>query len=212
MKKELSVFDKHQLAIAYKTMKMSDAGALIMGGMTKAEAKEIIKKFTGKEYKESKDTSLEGVFNMNGAGWAKVDYDPKGIIFTFKIGQREKEKAFIKDLKQDNYSYQYVDDDSILVHYSKHEGRGNGMTKAKQLIQTISETVPEAEEGIKVWAQEGPNGYTILTGNNKPDPGFGKYYSQFLGIVKDKEDFNKKTNNGWDIGRVPLKVLRKRFE
>lgn len=36
------VFRKHQIAIAKKTMKMSDVGALIMGGMTKVEAKKIL--------------------------------------------------------------------------------------------------------------------------------------------------------------------------
>jgi hypothetical protein len=40
----LSVFDKHQLAIARKTLKYSDAGARIMGGMTKAEARAFIAK------------------------------------------------------------------------------------------------------------------------------------------------------------------------
>ena len=39
-----SVFDKHQLKIARQTMKMTDAGASIMGGMTKAEAKKILAK------------------------------------------------------------------------------------------------------------------------------------------------------------------------
>lgn len=59
MKRELSVFDKHQLAIAKKTMTLSDVGAHVMGGMTKEEAKEIIKKFTGKEYKESNMTKAQ---------------------------------------------------------------------------------------------------------------------------------------------------------
>ena len=44
MKKQLSVPDKHQLKIARDTLKMSDIGAMIMGGMTKAEALVIIKK------------------------------------------------------------------------------------------------------------------------------------------------------------------------
>ena len=33
--KQLDVFDKHQLRIARQTLKYSDAGALIMGGMSK---------------------------------------------------------------------------------------------------------------------------------------------------------------------------------
>lgn len=41
----LSVFDKHQIVIAKKTLRMSDVGARIMGGMTKAEARTILKKF-----------------------------------------------------------------------------------------------------------------------------------------------------------------------
>jgi hypothetical protein len=47
--KQMSVFDKHQLAIAKKTLKMTDAGVLIMGGMTKEEARAAIKRITGKE-------------------------------------------------------------------------------------------------------------------------------------------------------------------
>lgn len=46
--KNLSVPEKHQLKIAIQTLKYSDAGARIMGGPTKEEAREIIKKLTGK--------------------------------------------------------------------------------------------------------------------------------------------------------------------
>ena len=41
---KLDIFQKHQLRIAKDTLKMSDAGTLIMGGMTKEEAKNIIRK------------------------------------------------------------------------------------------------------------------------------------------------------------------------
>jgi hypothetical protein len=51
MKKQLSVFEKHQLSIAYSTLKMSEIGAFIMGGMNHKEARDIIKKLTGKEIK-----------------------------------------------------------------------------------------------------------------------------------------------------------------
>lgn len=70
-KKELSIFDKHQLAIAKKTMNLSDVGARVMGGMTKEEAKEIIKKFTGKEYKESVMSKAEDlIFSMDEASFS----------------------------------------------------------------------------------------------------------------------------------------------
>lgn len=46
--RQLSVPEKHQLRIAYQTLKMNDVMARVMGGMTKAQAKEIIYKLTGK--------------------------------------------------------------------------------------------------------------------------------------------------------------------
>jgi hypothetical protein len=51
-KRQLSVFDKHQLKIARQTLRYSDAGANIMGGMTKDQARAIIKRLTGKDPKE----------------------------------------------------------------------------------------------------------------------------------------------------------------
>lgn len=44
MKHPLTIPEKHQLKIAEDTLRMSDAMARIMGGMTKDEAKEIITK------------------------------------------------------------------------------------------------------------------------------------------------------------------------
>ncbi len=41
--KEISVPQKHQLKIAKDTLKMSDAGARIMGGMTKEKARKFLK-------------------------------------------------------------------------------------------------------------------------------------------------------------------------
>jgi hypothetical protein len=51
MKKNLSVFDKHQIKIAKRTLEMNDVGVMVMGGMTKAEARDILSKFNIK-YKE----------------------------------------------------------------------------------------------------------------------------------------------------------------
>ncbi len=50
--KRLVVMDKHKLRIARSTMKMSDVGASIMGGMTKDEARKVILQLTGKKAKE----------------------------------------------------------------------------------------------------------------------------------------------------------------
>lgn len=38
------IFKTHQVAIAKKTLHLSDAGAAIMGGMTKEEARQVLKR------------------------------------------------------------------------------------------------------------------------------------------------------------------------
>jgi hypothetical protein len=48
MKRKLSVPEKHQLKIAKATLKMSEIGAKIMGGMTHEEARDVIEKLTKK--------------------------------------------------------------------------------------------------------------------------------------------------------------------
>ena len=40
----MNTFDKHQVAIAKKTLQYSDVGAVIMGGMTKDEARRVLAK------------------------------------------------------------------------------------------------------------------------------------------------------------------------
>lgn len=53
-KRELSVPEKHQLRIAEDTLRMPDAMAEVMGGPTKAEAREIIYRLTGKKAVENR--------------------------------------------------------------------------------------------------------------------------------------------------------------
>ena len=50
--RRIELFEKHQLKIARDTLKLSDVGARIMGGMTKEEARAVIRELTGKEPKE----------------------------------------------------------------------------------------------------------------------------------------------------------------
>jgi len=50
--KNLSVPEKHQLRIARDTLKLSDIGARILGGMSKEEARAVILRLTGKSIKE----------------------------------------------------------------------------------------------------------------------------------------------------------------
>ena len=73
-KRELSVFDKHQLRIAKDTLRMSDVGARIMGGMTKEEARDVIRRFTGREpvenpaRKTKKTTSKKSIMPLLALG------------------------------------------------------------------------------------------------------------------------------------------------
>lgn len=39
----MNVFTKHQLAIAKKTLMLSDVGAFILGGMTKDKARDVLR-------------------------------------------------------------------------------------------------------------------------------------------------------------------------
>ena len=39
----MNVFTKHQIRIAKDTLRMNDVGAAIMGGMTKKQAREILR-------------------------------------------------------------------------------------------------------------------------------------------------------------------------
>lgn len=45
------VFEQHQFKIAKATLKMTDAGAAIMGGMTKDEARNFLRKQGWPEWK-----------------------------------------------------------------------------------------------------------------------------------------------------------------
>jgi len=53
-KSHLSTPEKHRLKIAKRTLAMSDAGARIMGGMTKDEARALLAKY-GIRYREESE-------------------------------------------------------------------------------------------------------------------------------------------------------------
>lgn len=53
MKRTLSIPERHQLAVARRTLQMSDAFARFMGGPTKEEARRIITRLTGRPVREN---------------------------------------------------------------------------------------------------------------------------------------------------------------
>ena len=58
----LSVPERHQLTIARRTLEMPDAMVGVMGGPNKAQAREIIKRLTGRAPKDNPAQKLYGVF------------------------------------------------------------------------------------------------------------------------------------------------------
>jgi len=52
---ELTVPQQHQLKIAKKTLKMNDAMAMIMGGMSKPEARDFLKSIGWSDQKIKKE-------------------------------------------------------------------------------------------------------------------------------------------------------------
>jgi hypothetical protein len=88
-KKELSVPEKHQLNIAKKTLKMSDAGANVMGGMNKKEAREFLKKigYTDKEIaKMEESTQIDEAKKFKNRDVSYIVDD----FVRFLIGDRER--------------------------------------------------------------------------------------------------------------------------
>lgn len=89
-KKSLSVPEKHQLAIAKKTLKMSDAGANIMGGMNKKEAKEFLKKIG---YSDKQIKKMEESTDINEASEVEFkDFDASKQKFITALVGKGKEK------------------------------------------------------------------------------------------------------------------------
>ena len=57
---DTDIFQKRKLRIATQTLRLSDAGAIILGGMTKEEAREILKKEQKKKMEKIKEKNLCG--------------------------------------------------------------------------------------------------------------------------------------------------------
>jgi hypothetical protein len=78
----LSVPDRHRLKIARDTLKMSDEGARIMGGMTKDEARQVVMSLTGKWPTEPnrRSRSPRGTKRSN-PGSRYMAFDANGRLF-----------------------------------------------------------------------------------------------------------------------------------
>ncbi len=52
----IDIFKKHSIEIAKRTLKLSDVGAIILGGMTKEEAQKVLKE---NNYSDKQIANLE---------------------------------------------------------------------------------------------------------------------------------------------------------
>ena len=94
--KELPPEKKHQLAIAYRTLKMPDAMVGVMGGPNKEQARQIIKMITGHDYKERKESFDSSKVKKNAAitaGRAKAQKDPQAAYAQYKMNVKDKANA-----------------------------------------------------------------------------------------------------------------------
>lgn len=91
------VFKKNQIAIARKTLKMSDAGANVFGGMTKDEARKILKKYNIKEVSEKQIYPKDILSKMQKVLLKKFGGDPiyKDFILAKNVKEREKTKEIL---------------------------------------------------------------------------------------------------------------------
>ena len=57
----MTLFEKRQLEIAKKTVRMPDAMVFVLGGMTKEEARKIIEKYTSNISKDANGDEKNGL-------------------------------------------------------------------------------------------------------------------------------------------------------
>jgi hypothetical protein len=93
MKEGKDVFDKHQKAIALKTLKMSDAGANIMGGMSKAEARSFLKAKCG--FSDARIAKLEESVNESVGDDRKAELKKMG----YKVAPATTDASKVKTAK-----------------------------------------------------------------------------------------------------------------
>lgn len=110
------VFKKHQMKIAIATLKMSDAGAKLAGGMSKEEARNFLKK----------------------AGWgdakiSKLEESEESGILEEKKGKKKKKKGK-KSMGVIGYGFGYNNDDMV-----GDSGDGGGISEGQVITDAVGE-------------------------------------------------------------------------
>jgi hypothetical protein len=81
-KRTLSVPERHQLRIALDTLKMNDVMARVMGGPSKEEARQIVKRLTGKEPRK-RNPALHSV-KVIGSNMTEADHGSVYILYSYE--------------------------------------------------------------------------------------------------------------------------------
>jgi len=166
----LSVPHRHQLKIARSTLKMSDAGALIMGGMTKQEAREVIKKLTGKTPKENPKKKTFVKYTHNSIVLYKFPLPLKDILFgIIKLPSKDHTKYVVQwyspTEKIESITERKIDLDKLPVLYIPEKQdivvrfmpqiiktfSSKGMNKAKFITKLQDIVGLNKVESTKIW-------------------------------------------------------------
>lgn len=125
--RQLSVPDKHQLKIAWQTLRYSDVGARIMGGPTKEEAREIIFRLTGKR-------PLENPHKKN----IRLVTNPDRTSYAYQ-GRQDR----LKNLRGQGYDFRLRSDEYIVTFNGKEIFHGSILKPSK--YQIIDEALAIAD-------------------------------------------------------------------
>lgn len=137
---ESNTFDKHKTNIAKKTLKMSDAGALVAGGMTKKQARDHLVKIG---YSEQQIKKLEEGTNMN-------DIE-KQILESMDLEKAEVVLA-VKNISDDlqnmieKASKMQIEDLLPIIERVKGEW---GIDFAQTIEQNLSSALQQAVDALK---------------------------------------------------------------
>lgn len=129
-KSELTIPQKHQLNVAYKTLKMPDAILGVIGGMTKEEAREVIKRLTGKAPKEESMSKAQTVLSMLEG---EDDQKPKEITAIYDSGDK------------------YADRYSVLIATEPSDVSRSGLVMGFSMS-----TNPDHPQGVSQWGEFRP--------------------------------------------------------
>lgn len=135
---ELSVPQQHQLKIAKKTLKMSDAGANIMGGMNKEEARKFLKSigYTDKQIAKLEESVLsDGETDLNDLAFDIVSRVANG-----------KTNRIVSDGLLSKAEFQRLDIDKISDEIGLHDNERVAKIVAKRLARLQQESIEEAKK------------------------------------------------------------------